>query len=72
MPFHGIVYLNTAGSVSFTGNGLSGSSGILVVHDSSNHDGTGTAAMDIVHGDFKGIIIADKINKCPNNQILTS
>ncbi len=67
MPFHGIVYLNTTGSVSFTGNGLNGSSGILIVHDSSNHIGTGTAAMDIVHGDFKGIIIADKINKLNSN-----
>jgi type II secretory pathway pseudopilin PulG len=67
MPFRGIVYLNTNGSVSLTGNGLSGSSGILIVHDSSNHSGTGTAAMDIVHGNFKGIIIADKINKLNSN-----
>jgi hypothetical protein len=67
MPFHGIVYLNTSGNVAFTANDLSGSSGILIVHDSSNHSGTGTATMDGVHGDFKGIIIADKIDKLNSN-----
>jgi hypothetical protein len=67
MPFHGIVYLNTSGSVSFTSNSLNGSSGILIVHDSSNHNGTGTGTMDGVHGDFKGIIIADRINQLNSN-----
>jgi Tfp pilus assembly protein PilX len=67
MPFHGIVYLNTSGSVSFDKYDLSGSSGILIVHDSSNHSGTGTATMDGVHGNFKGIIISDRINQLNSN-----
>lgn len=67
MPFHGIVYLNTTGSVTFTGKGLDGSSGILIVHDTSNRVGTGTATMIEVHGDFKGIIISDRIYKLNSN-----
>jgi len=59
--------LNTSGNVSFAKNDLSGSSGILIVHDSSNHSGTGTATMDGVHGDFKGIIISDRINQLNSN-----
>jgi Tfp pilus assembly protein PilX len=70
MPFHGIVYLNTSGNVDFTSNALAGSSGILIVHDSSNHSGTGTATMDGVHGDFKGIIITDRINQLNSNGTL--
>ncbi len=69
-PFHGIVYLNTAASISFNSTDLAGSSGILIVHDSSNHSGTGTGTMDGVHGDFKGIIIADRINQLNSNGVL--
>jgi hypothetical protein len=67
-PFHGIVYLNTNREISFTAYDLAGSSGILIVHDSSNHSGTGTATMREVHGDFKGIIIADKIDHLNSNE----
>jgi hypothetical protein len=67
LPFHGIVYLNTSANISFNSNNLAGSSGILIVHDSSNHSGTGTGTMDGVHGDFKGIIIADRFNQLNSN-----
>lgn len=51
-PFHGIVYLTT----NWTGVNFNGSSGILIVHNS-----TSTAQLKNLHDTFRGIIITDDI-----------
>ncbi len=55
LPFNGICYYTPAGEVKAPD--LTGSSGIFICHNDSK-----TASLKNFHGDFKGLLISDRIN----------
>ncbi len=65
-PFHGIYYLTTSWNAPDFGTAADPSTGILIVHNSTNN-----AELKNVHGYFKGLILTDELVHLNGNADIT-